>query len=123
VVAEFADNRSPGFDGGALAALGHVRKVGTAVEQFTLIPEYVVGTDQIATVHAELARLFATRFPIKLYPVPVELPTLPIIAQWNRVRELDPGVRWFATQLQEVARSRRVVSSEAEPARRSRESP
>lgn len=106
VVAEFADSRSQGFEGDALAALGHARNVGTAVEQFTLIPEYVVGTEQIATVHAGLARLFVTRFPLRIFPVPVELPPLPIIVQWNRVRELDPGVRWFAGQLQEVARSR-----------------
>jgi LysR family transcriptional regulator, nod-box dependent transcriptional activator len=107
VVAEFADSRSQGFEGEALAALGHVRRVGTAVEHFTLIPEFVVGTEQIATVHAELAKVFKARFPLKVFPVPIELPPLPIIAQWNRVRELDPGVRWFASQLTEVARGLR----------------
>jgi LysR family transcriptional regulator, nod-box dependent transcriptional activator len=110
VVAEFADSRSQGFEGQALTALGYVRKVGTAVEHFTLIPEFVVGTDQIATVHAELARLFVTRFPLKTYPIPIALPPLPIVAQWNRVRELDPGVRWFAAQLMEVARSFRSAA-------------
>jgi LysR family nod box-dependent transcriptional activator len=102
VVAEFADSRSQSLDGDALSALGFVRKVGIAVEQFTLIPEYIVGTDQIATVHAALAHLFKDRFPIKLYPVPVKLPTMSIIAQWNHVRELDPAVRWFIAQLREV---------------------
>ena len=107
VVAEFADSRSQGFEGDALATLGHARKVGTAVEHFTLIPEFVVGTEQIATVHAELAKAFRSRFPLKVFPVPIELPPLPIIAQWNRVRELDPGVRWFASQLMEAARGLR----------------
>ncbi|HWJ36023.1 MAG TPA: LysR substrate-binding domain-containing protein, partial [Steroidobacteraceae bacterium] len=107
VVAEFADSRSQSLDGDALSALGLVRKIGVAVEQFTLIPEYIVGTDQIATVHAGLAHLFKDRFPIKLYPVPVKLPTISIITQWNHVRELDPGVRWFIAQLREVGKSLR----------------
>jgi len=104
VIAEFADSRSQSLDGNALAALGYVRKVGMAVEQFTLIPEFIVGTNQIATVHAGLARLFAKRFPLDIFPLPVEIPPTPIIAQWNSVRELDPGVRWFLQQMSEVAR-------------------
>ncbi len=38
-------------------------------------------------------------------PVPAKLPTMSIIAQWNHVRELDPGVRWFIAQLREVGKS------------------
>jgi LysR family nod box-dependent transcriptional activator len=62
-----------------------------------------VGTQQIATIHAGLARVFAQRFPIKLYPAPVPLPALSIIVQWNRIRDLDPGVRWLVDQFREVA--------------------
>lgn len=104
VIAEFADSRSQSLDGSALEALGYVRKVGMAVEQFTLIPEFIVGTNQIATVHAGLARLFAKRFPLNIFPLPVEIPWMPVIAQWNSVRELDPGIRWFLEQMIEVAR-------------------
>ena len=115
VVAEFADNRSPSLDTEALAQLGYVRKVGIAVEQFTLIPEYIVGTRQIATMHAGLARKFAERFPLRLYPVPVMLPPLAIVAQWNRIRELDPGVQWFLAALRQVAeRFRAAVQARAE---------
>lgn len=103
VVAEFADNRSQSLDGDALAALGYVRKVGTAVEQFTLIPEYIVGTTQIATVHAGLARVFARRLPLNIFPVPISIPPMVVIAQWNSVRELDPGVGWFVQQMTQVA--------------------
>jgi LysR family transcriptional regulator, nod-box dependent transcriptional activator len=105
VIAEFADSRSQSLDGDALSTLGYSRRVGTAVEQFTLIPEYVVGTNQIATVHAGLARLFSRRFPLKIIPLPFEIPPLAIVAQWNAVRELDPGVRWFVQQMNEVAAS------------------
>ena len=105
VIAEFADSRSQSLDGDALVTLGHVRKVGIAVEQFSLIPEFVVGTKQIATVHAGLARLFARRFPLNIFPIPVEIPPMSIIAQWNSIRELDPGVRWFLRQMSEVAQT------------------
>ena len=105
VIAEFADSRSQSLDGIALSELGYTRKVGMAVEQFTLLPEFVVGTQQIATVHAELARLFAARFPLTIFPLPVELPPISIIAQWNAVRELDPGVRWFLSQMITVAQT------------------
>jgi LysR family nod box-dependent transcriptional activator len=103
VVAEFADNRAPSFDADALEQPDNVRKVAVAVEQFTLIPEYIVGTQRIATIHAALARKFAQRFPLKLYQVPLAIPLLPIIAQWNRVRETDPGMQWFLSQLRSVA--------------------
>jgi LysR family transcriptional regulator, nod-box dependent transcriptional activator len=105
VIAEFADSRSQSLEGEALAALGYVRKVGTAVGQFTLIPEYVVGTEQIATVHAGLARVFARRFPLSILPVPIAIPPMAVIAQWNAVRELDPGVSWFVQQMTAVAQS------------------
>ena len=104
VVAEFADNRALGFEGEALARSGHVRKVAVAVEQFTLIPEYIAGTHRLATVHAGLARKFAERFPLKLYPVPVPLPPLAVVVQWNRVRERDPGLQWVLAALIDVAR-------------------
>jgi LysR family transcriptional regulator, nod-box dependent transcriptional activator len=58
------------LDGDALATLGYVRKVGTAVEQFTLIPEFIVGTMQIATVHVGLARLFAKALSLGYFPRP-----------------------------------------------------
>jgi len=115
VIAEFADSRSQGFEGDALAELGYKRKIGVAVEQFTLIPEYIVGTRQIATIHAGLARVFAQRFPIKLYPAPVPLPALSIIVQWNRIRDLDPGVRWLVDQFREVAIPMRESPSTARP--------
>jgi LysR family nod box-dependent transcriptional activator len=109
VIAEFADSRSQSLDGIALSEQGYTRKVGMAVEQFTLLPEFVVGTQQIATVHAELARLFAQRFPLNILPLPVEIPPTSIIAQWNSVRELDPGVRWFLRQMIAVAKNMNTV--------------
>jgi DNA-binding transcriptional LysR family regulator len=61
-------------------------------------------TMHIATLHEGLARIFARRFPLKIFPHPADIPPTPIIAQWNSVRELDPGVRWFLQQMSEVAR-------------------
>jgi LysR family nod box-dependent transcriptional activator len=103
VVAEFADNRTGSFDADALEPPGQIRRVGIAVEQFTLIPDYVVGSQRIATMHAALARKFAQCYPLRLFPVPLAIPPLPIIAQWNRIRETDPGMQWFLSQLREVA--------------------
>jgi LysR family nod box-dependent transcriptional activator len=103
VVAEFADNRSTSFDADAVEQTEHARKVAIAVEQFTLIPEFIVGTQRIATMHAALARKLAQRYPLVLYPVPLTIPSLPIIVQWNRIRETDTGMQWFLSQLREVA--------------------
>ncbi len=106
VITEFGDGRSPSFDAEEISRLGYERRIGTSVEQFSLMAEFVIGTRQIATMHAGLARRLAQRLPLKVLPVPLPLPTLSVVVQWKRARE-GAGVRWFLDMLRRVARESR----------------
>jgi DNA-binding transcriptional LysR family regulator len=111
VVAQFADNREASFEQPIIDDSGIARNVAVAVEHFSIIPEYIVGTDRIATLHSSLARKLASRYPLKLMPVPIDLPALSMVVQWNRSRDNDSATRWMLDILCDVAR--RFQDSEA----------
>jgi LysR family nod box-dependent transcriptional activator len=84
---------------------GIQRRTAVAVDQFGLIPEFVVGSNRIATVHTRLARRYASRFPLRLIKPPIEFPSTVQVLQWHAYQESDPAVGWFRSLLQEVAAS------------------
>jgi DNA-binding transcriptional LysR family regulator len=104
VVAQFADNRESSFEQPIIDESGIARNVAVAVEHFSIIPEYIVGTDRIATLHSSLARKLARRYDLRLMPVPVDLPALSMVVQWNRSRDNDSATQWMLGILRDVAR-------------------
>jgi LysR family transcriptional regulator, nod-box dependent transcriptional activator len=104
VVAEFVDNRAASFEQPVIDETGIGRNVAVAVEHFSIIPEYIEGTDRIATLHSSLARLLARRYDLRVFPVPIDLPPLNMVVQWNRGREKDAATQWMLSILLDVAR-------------------
>lgn len=82
---------------------GLQRRVAVTVDQFGLIPEFVVGTQRVATLHTGLARLYARRFPLRLLRPPLDLPPTVQVLQWHAWQEADPGLAWFRQLLHDVA--------------------
>jgi DNA-binding transcriptional LysR family regulator len=82
----------------------HKRRVVVYSPSFCLLPELVVGTAHVATLHTRLALEYAKRLPLKLLPMPIEVPPLVEMLQWHRVRELDPAHQWFRRLLMETVR-------------------
>lgn len=82
---------------------GHRRRVAVKVDQFGLIPEFVVGSQRVATVHSRLAKLYASRFPLRLIRPPLDLPPTVQVIQWHAHQEADPGLTWFRQLLLETA--------------------
>ena len=78
------------------------RRVALYAPSFCLLPELVVGTDRVATLHSRLALEYAKRVPIKLLPVPIAIPPLVEMLQWHRVHELDPAHQWFRRLIREA---------------------
>jgi LysR family nod box-dependent transcriptional activator len=70
---------------------------------FSSIPQFVVGTNRIATVYAQLAKTWSELLPLKVMPVPVDLPAIEWGAQWHKYRDLDPGIQWLKNQIAETA--------------------
>jgi len=90
-------------DTALLAQRGIERRVEVVASTLLGPAELVVGTNRIATVHRRLAVRAARNLPLRLWPVPVEIPRLVEHLQWNRARDADPALRWLVAQCREVA--------------------
>jgi LysR family nod box-dependent transcriptional activator len=76
-----------------------------SVPNFVLLPECVVGTPYLATIHARMARQLPEKLPLKIFPVPVHVPPIVENLQWHRLRQHDKASIWMRNFLLEVARN------------------
>jgi DNA-binding transcriptional LysR family regulator len=67
----------------ALDKLGLKRTIALTTPRFLAVPFLVRGAPVITTMHAELARLFATALGLSLSPPPVALPRISISLLWH----------------------------------------
>jgi len=106
VVAEFGSEPRPAvFDAWFLQTYGPVRNIAASLLNFATLPEFVVGTDRIATSHKRLAKLWAERHPIRICPLPFKGPPFFECVQWHRGADRDPAILWFRSLLRDVAAS------------------
>lgn len=85
---------------------GLQRRVAVTVDQFGLIPEFVVDSRRVATLHTSLARRYAEHFPLRLLCPPLDLPATVQVLQWHAWQDADPGLAWFRQLLLDVAAER-----------------
>src|SRR5690349_5007761 len=72
------------YDERILRSLNHRRRVEVVTPSFDWAPQLVVGTERIATVATRLAARYAGLLPIKLVPVPIDMPPMVELLQWHR---------------------------------------
>jgi len=94
------------YDERVLRSLNHKRRVEVLVSDFDLVPELIVGTDRIATVATRLAQKYARVLPIKLLPVPIDIPPIVEVLQWHRAHDHDPAHLWLRGELRAAAGDR-----------------
>ena len=95
----------PNFDEQVLRRLGYTRRVEVTTSSFDLAPRLVVGTNRVATVAMRLAYAYAHLFPLRLLPMPFDMPPMTEMLQWHHAHELDPAHLWLRGELrQAVAR-------------------
>ncbi|MCA0239635.1 MAG: LysR family transcriptional regulator [Proteobacteria bacterium] len=104
VAARFGDSRVVAFEGWYLQQCGINRRVEVVASTFNALPQLVVGTTRVATVHTRMAQLYARRMPLKVLPLPVDIPRLQMLLQWHGIRDDDPAHAWMREQMQHVAR-------------------
>lgn len=81
------------------------RRVEVITTAFNLVPQLLVGSTRIATLHRRLADFYARYLPLKLLPPPVAISRFQEWAQWHRSKECDPGIVWLRTILKKVMQS------------------
>jgi LysR family nod box-dependent transcriptional activator len=85
----------PGFEHKFLEGAGITRRIAVTAPTFALIPQLVMGTNRIATIHRRLANYYAQHLPLRVLKPPIEFPPLKEAMQWHAYREADPGLRWL----------------------------
>jgi len=96
--------RAPFLDEWFLSKSGIVRRAEVLASSFNAVPQLVVGTRRIATVHRRLAEFYAQYLPLRIVPVPYEIPQLTEAVQWHRHFTDAPGHRWLRSILVDSAR-------------------
>jgi DNA-binding transcriptional LysR family regulator len=84
-----------GFEQRFLEGVGIQRKIAVTAPTFALVPQLVMGTSRIATIHRRLATYYARHLPLRVLKPPIEFPPLKEEMQWHTYREADPGLRWL----------------------------
>jgi DNA-binding transcriptional LysR family regulator len=95
VIPRFGRTHEKASDEIHLGHAGHIRRAEVVVPSFALIPGFVIGSDLIATMHKRHAQFHARFLPLKIFPMPVELPRFVAKIQWHRYHDHDPGTKWL----------------------------
>ena len=111
VAARLGDEASRAFEEWFLPQYGRQRRVECTVDYFSALPQLIIGTRRIATLHERLARDMAKRFPVKLLPAPFQMEPLIEVMVWPRYRDQDPAHRWLRAQVMETPSHQNVLSS------------
>ena len=80
------------------------RRVDVVAHSFHMLPQLVIGTSRVATMHTRLATMLATELPIRLVKPAFDIPRLVEMLQWHKYRDLDPGSMWLRDAILEGAR-------------------
>jgi LysR family nod box-dependent transcriptional activator len=103
VVLQFARGRIPVQDEWFLTKLGVTRRIEVLAMTFNSVPQHIVGTKRIATIHRRLAEYYARYLPLRILAPPYELPLLTEAVQWHSLFTEDAGNRWLRALLKQAA--------------------
>ena len=103
VVVRFGKMRVPSFDEWFFARFGVSRRVEVIAQSFTAVPQLLIGTQRIATMHRRLALHYQKLMPLRLLPPPIEIPRLTECIQWHKAHDNDGGIIWLRSLIKDVA--------------------
>jgi LysR family nod box-dependent transcriptional activator len=89
----------------------NARRVVVTTNSFHLLPQLIIGTDQVATLHARMAGSFLQTMPIRLVRPLFEMPRLIEVLQWHRYRDPDPCNQWVRERI--IAMAQELPSLES----------
>jgi LysR family nod box-dependent transcriptional activator len=75
------------------------RRIEVVTTTFNLVPQLLIGTSRIATVHRRLATFYGQYLPLRFVAPPLEIPRLEEFMQWHKSRAHDPGTIWLRSTL------------------------
>lgn len=103
VAVSFGRNRQLTIEEWFMSQYNCQRRLEVITHDFNTLPQLVIGTQRIATMHQRLARLYTERWPLRMLPTPVPTPTIQEHLVWHRSMDRDPMLRWVREQIIHVA--------------------
>jgi DNA-binding transcriptional LysR family regulator len=88
-----------------LAERGLERRIALTVPHFLSAPLIVARTNMVLSLPRHIAEGFAELVPLRILPVPFELPAYDLVMIHHPVREKEPAHLWLREQIVEVSRS------------------
>ncbi len=82
-----------------LAARGLERRIALIVPHFLPAPFIAARTDMLLSLPLRIAERFVRLAPLKILPVPIDLPVYDLVMVWHPLREKDPAHRWLRAQI------------------------
>ena len=86
-----------------LAELGRARRCVVTVSQFLVAPFVVPHTDHCFTLAERIARPLADLVPVRVLPIPFDMPEITVWSFWHERVHDDPAHRWLRSALADVA--------------------
>jgi DNA-binding transcriptional LysR family regulator len=82
-----------------LAERGLTRRIALIVPHFLSAPFIVAKTDMILSLPERIANDFVDLAPLKILPIPIELPAYDLVMVWHPLHDPDPAHRWLRDQI------------------------
>ncbi|MCD2173425.1 LysR family transcriptional regulator [Rhizobium sp. C4] len=78
-------------------------EIAMSMPNFVLLPECVVGTPYLTTIHARMAAMLEASLPVRILPVPIAVPPVVEYLQWHNLRRHDSASQWIRQFLLQMA--------------------
>ena len=91
-----------------LAECGLERRIALTVPHFLSAPLIVSRTDLVLSLPLHIAHRIAEFVPLRILPVPIELPSYDLAMIHHPVRDKEPANFWLREQIAEVSQSLRT---------------
>jgi LysR family nod box-dependent transcriptional activator len=101
----FGRNRLLSIEDFFVSQYGFKRRIEVVSSDFNTLPQLIVGTQRVATMHRRLAERAIGHLPLRILPTPVKIPTMREFMIWHRSVDRDPMHRWLREQISEITRS------------------
>lgn len=95
----------PMFETWFSKAHGPRRRVELSVPNFSMLPDLVVGTLRVATLHTRQALQACDRLPVRIARLDFDHPGFTQMLTWHTYRDHDPGLQWLRERITERARA------------------
>lgn len=95
VAVHFGDKQSLSFEEWFLPRTGKQRRIELVVDNFSILPQVLLGTNRVATLHRRQAEHFAQHLPLRLIETPFKMPPLIEVLAWPIYMAHDPAHVWL----------------------------